>query len=368
MHGATELVRSKFQEVRRILVIKWSAIGDVVIATAIMDDIRRAFPGAAIDLNTLPAVAGLFAHDTRFREVIAIDVRRRGENLRRAREWLARVRAGRYDMIIDLQRTDRTRMMLAALRLLGGGPRHLLGNRGGFPYTEQPAVRDRKAHSLAQMRSLLEVLGVPGQTDRPVLHAGAAHLEKAARIVAEAGLVAGRFAVLLPGSQAAGWLKRWGAERYAELARRLLAMGMDKVAVIGGPDEVDECRAIADAGEFMVNMNGRVHLLEIAPVCEGAAVIIGNDTGTAHIAAAADRPMLILCGPTNPRRVKPIGARVRAIQAHLPCRDCYAKDCPESDYHACMRLLTPEFVAAEVAAMLGGPANPVPAPVVIDRC
>lgn len=358
----------RFADVRRILVIKWSAIGDVVIATAIMEDLRRAFPEAEIDLNTLPAVAGLFAHDSRFREVIVVDVRRRGENLRRAAEWLRRVRAGRYDLIVDLQRTDRTRMMLAALRLSGGGPRHLLGNRGGFPYTEQPAVRDRQAHSLVQMRSLLEVMGVPWRLDRPVLYPGQAHLDQARKVVAEFGLQPGRFAVLLPGSQAAGWLKRWGAARFADLGQRLLGMGMDKVAIIGGPDEVDECRAIAAAGEFMVNLNGRLHLLEIAPVCEGAAVIVGNDTGTAHIAAAADRPMLILCGPTNPRRVKPIGGRVRAIQAQLPCRDCYAKDCPESDYHACMRWLTPEFVAAEIAAMLGGPANAVPSEVVIDRC
>ncbi|MDD5364046.1 MAG: glycosyltransferase family 9 protein [Gallionellaceae bacterium] len=359
---------SRFRDVRRILVIKWSALGDAAVASAAMEDIHAGFPGAEIDFNTQPAVARLFAHDSRFRKLIVLDMRRRGERLRNALAWLKQVRAGHYDMIVDLQGTDRTRLMLILLRLIGGGPRYLFGTRGGFPYTARPEVSDKAAPAMTQLGSLLDLLGVPARTDRPVLHAGEAHLARARQVIAESGLQAGRYAVLLPGSQAAGWLKRWGTARFGELGRRLVAMGLDKVVVIGGPDEIEDCQTIAAAGAFMVNLNGRLDLLEIAPVCAGAAVIIGNDTGTAHIAASADRPMLILCGPTPAGRVKPIGSKVHALQAQVPCRNCYAKHCPDAERHVCMAVLTPEFVAAEVAAMLGGPANAVPSEVVIDRC
>ncbi len=356
-------------DIRRILVIKWSAIGDVAIATAIMEDIRRAFPGRRIELNTLPAVIGLFEHDPRFEEVFAIDVRKRGARLRMALAWLRRVRAGRYDLVIDLQRTDHTRFLLALLWLTGGAPRHRLGNLGGFPYTLTPAVTSKGPHALAVMRSVLDAAGMATASDRPVLHPSAAQVQRARELVRAQGLEPGRYAVFLPGSQAAGWLKRWGAARFAELAQRLRVAGLvDRVAVIGGPDEVEECARIAEAGDFLVNLNGRLQLLEIAPACEGAAVVVANDTGTAHLAAAADRPMLVLCGPTDPARVKPIGKRVRALQAQLPCRNCYAKDCLIPDHHACMKLLTPEFVAEEVRAMLAGGTNPIEPAVPVTRC
>ena len=79
-----------------------------------------------------------------------------------------------------------------------------------------------------------------------------------------------------------------------------------------------------------------------------------NDTGTAHVVAATARAMLVLCGPTDPRRVKPLGAGVATMQADLPCINCYRKHCV---HHACMRALTPGHVAARVLALAGLPAR-----------
>lgn len=355
-------------DIRRILIIKWSAMGDVVMATALMEDIRLAFPDARIDLNTLPASAQLFAHDPRFDEVFAIDVRNKDARLTNALAWIHRVRRGEYDLVIDLQRTDHTRSLLALLLFTGGIPRHRVGNRGGFPYTRTPRLTDPKAHAFPMMRSVLESISIPTRTNHPVLYAGTTHLEQAEALMHGHGLEPGRFAVFLPGSQAAGWLKRWGVERFQALAVLLRDSGMaERIAIIGGPDETEDCRRIAEAGDFLVNLNGRIELLEIAPLCEQAAFIIANDTGTAHIAAAADRPMLVICGPTDPSRVKPIGEKVRAIQAELSCRSCYAKDCPIDDKQRCMRILSPEFVAAEIEAMLAGNVNPITTDVPIRR-
>lgn len=355
-------------DIQRVLIIKWSALGDVVMATALMEDIRQAFPHARIDLNTLPASAPLFAHDPRFDEVFAIDVRKKGARLRNALAWVRRVRHGHYDLIVDLQRTDHTRALLTLLLLTGARPRALVGNRGGFPYSRTPAVTDPKAHAFLMMRAVLEAVGLPARTNHPVLYAGAAHLEHAAQLLDQHGLKPGRFAVFLPGSQAAGWLKRWGVERFRALGGLIKSRGLaERIAIIGGPDEAKDCQEISAAGDFLVNLNGRTALLEIAPLCSQAAFIVANDTGTAHIAAAANRPMLIICGPTDPSRVRPIGLKVRAIQAELPCSSCYAKDCLIEDKQKCMRVITPEFVAAEIEAMLSGKTNPMSAAVPIRR-
>ncbi|MDE2307675.1 MAG: glycosyltransferase family 9 protein [Xanthomonadaceae bacterium] len=336
-------------EVRRILIIKWSALGDAAIASAIMEDIRRAFPAAAIHLNTLPSAARLFAHDPRFHDIVAIDVRDRKHRFRRHIEWLRRVRAGRYDLLVDLQRTDHTRILLALLLLTGHRIPRRWGRRGGFPYTVQPGDRDPKTHVFHSMRSMLAAAGIAADTERPVLHVPAAARGQALATLSRHGLQPLRFAVFLPGSQAGSRLKRWGAGRYAELGKLLRARGIARIAVIGGPEEVEECAAIVDAinandGAAAVNLN-MLPLLQIIPVCEAASCIVANDTGNAHIAAAADRPMVMICGPTDPRRVKPMGRKVRAVQAELDCVNCYGKACRVATEPVCMERISAECIA-----------------------
>lgn len=346
------------EDIRRILIVKWSALGDVVIASALMEDVARAFPKAEIDLNTMPNCVGLFAHDPRFAEIFAIDVRNRAERWKNAWAWVRRVKAGRYDLLIDFQRSDHSRFLVSLLLLVGGAPLRRLGNRGGFPYNYTPDVRDIRAHAFCTMRSVLESVGIPTKTDHPVFYPAPQSLAKVNLLRATHGLEDGRYVVLLPGSQAAGWLKRWGAGRYASLAGLLHRQGVDKIVVVGGPDEIADCAIVAEAGPFVVNLNGALALLEIAPLCSGAAAIIGNDTGTAHFSSAAGRPLLVLCGPTNPRRVKPIGEHVVALQAELPCSNCYGKTCRHSDPHACMAAITPEFLAARFGDLAGGRLRP----------
>ena len=82
-------------DVRRLLVLKWSALGDVVIATAAFEDIRAAFPGREIHLNTTPRWEALFRDDPRFDRVVAIDVRDPRRRMARNAQWIAAIRAGR---------------------------------------------------------------------------------------------------------------------------------------------------------------------------------------------------------------------------------------------------------------------------------
>ena len=338
--------------VRRILIMRWSALGDVVIATAAMEDIRRAFPDAVIDLNTMPPWDRLFAHDPRFAQVIAPDLRGREGGLSGTLGWLRTMRAGRYDLVVDLQSNDRSRMLVALLALSGPGPRYRLGLRPGPPYNIGPTAVRLPAHIHDVTRSALAAAGIPAVTDRPILHPAPVHEAHARELMRAHGLTDGAYALFLPGSQAAGHLKRWGAARYADLGARLHAEGMKKVVLVGGPDEVDECARIEQlaGGDWLVNLCGGTAILDIVPLARGARFVVGNDTGTAHVAAAAGRPMTIICGPTDPGRVRPIGAHIEALQADLPCINCYCK--APCDHHSCMALITPEMVEETVTPYL----------------
>lgn len=338
----------QFGLIRRILVIKWSALGDMAMATAVFEDIARAYPQATIHLNTLPNLTSLFEHDPRFAEVWAFDVRARGRRLSQSLAWLRRARAGRYDMVIDLQRSDHTRLLLALWWLSGRAPRIRAGNRGGFPYNRQPAIRRSGAHALATMRSVLESLGIPAHTDTPVFHPAPDRDRAVATLMQTRGLVAGHYVVLIPGAAAAHPLKRWGVGHYRELAQRLHEQTGVRLAVVGGADEVEACRELASAGDHVVNLNGQLGLLDIPLLCRGARAVIANDTGAAHFAAASGQRVVVLCGPTDPRRVKPIGPEVVAIQARLACINCYARTCANPEHHACMKAIEPGWLAAHV--------------------
>lgn len=341
------------ERVRRILIIKWSAMGDVVGATTFIDDIRAAYPSAEIHLNTLQPWDCLFEGDPRFAKVFIIDVRGKKGRFAAGMRWIRQVWSGRYDLIFDLQSTDRSRIMLGLVRLLSPRLKAIVGHNPGFPYTHAP---QRPAEPFPGWHSdlALRVVGVPRIAKHGHLHVSRQSRDKIAGLMAQYGLVTGRYVLLLPGSQKAGWLKRWGVERYAELARLLREAGLEKVAIIGGPDEVEDCAAIAErGGDGVINLNGQTSISEIVPLTEGASCIVGNDTGAAHVAACAGKPLLVICGATDPRRVRPIGPHVQALQWTGPCINCYRKTCNYQPELACMEAVTVEVVADWVLIQCG---------------
>lgn len=337
--------------IHRILVIKWSAMGDVILSTALFEDIAQAFPGREIHLNTLPAWHGLFTEDRRFQKVLAMDLRDPHQPVAATWRWLRQIRQGHYDLVIDLQCNDRSRLLLGLLSLTGGRIRYRLGNRRQLPYNIAPAERPQPAHAIDRGRAALQAGNISATTSRPTLHIPAAHRARAQALSAAHGLTPGQFAIFLPGCNANGYLKRWGAARYAALAHQLHQDGLERIALIGGPDEIEECRRIAQAcGSWLVNLCGQTAILDIPPLCEPARFIVANDTGTAHLAAVTLTPMLVLCGPTDPHRVKPPGDNILTLQADLPCINCYRKTC---SHHSCMAMLTPSRVLRRLRELMG---------------
>ncbi len=342
--------------IQRILIMKWSALGDIAMSTCIMEDIVRAFPHARIDLNTLPPWDKLFRDDPRFERIVAIDLRKRQGKWAATLEWMRTIRQGRYDLIVDLQSNDRSRLMLAGLQITGNRTRYLIGNRPGLPYQYSGPALNADPNPVERMRASLRAAGIPARTPRPVFHITEQCRQRAFALQQQYGLHPGRYALFYPGCQAAGYLKRWGDANYAELARRLLSDGeVDRVALIGSLDEMDDCRRIAElAGEGVINLCGKTEVLDIIPLAQGARLQVGNDTGTAHLAAASSSPMVVVCGPTDAYRVKPQGDNVIALQARLSCINCYCKH--PCEHHSCMKAVRAEQV---LQTLKHPPADPV---------
>ncbi|HEY5700546.1 MAG TPA: glycosyltransferase family 9 protein [Gammaproteobacteria bacterium] len=344
--GAAPLDLPSDATIRRILIIRWSAMGDVALASAAMQDVYEAFPNAEIHLNTLPPWERLFVADPRFRKIMAFDIRGPFAGAGGMLRWFNEVRRCRYDLIVDLQSNDRSRILVSLLWIFGRAPRYRVANHRRFPYNIGPAEGARPVHALEYMRCALAAAGIPGRTQVPVLHPPADSEARMLALREGHGIHEQSYAVFLPGCQAAGHLKRWGTLRYVALAKALHDRGLEKILLLGAADDEEECAGIQKAcGDWVINCCGLTKPLDIISLCRPARLVVANDTGTAHVAAAADRPMVVICGPTDPRRVKPAGPQVRTLQAAVFCASCYRKHC---SHHSCMLLVTPEQVMAKL--------------------
>lgn len=338
-------------EIRRILIVKWSALGDIALASAIFEDVREAFPTAMIDLNILPPWDRLFVSDGRFSNIISTPMER-NRSTKGVGSWLKAIRKHNYDLVIDLQSSDRSRLLISSLMMSGRRIPYRIGMRPGHPYNIHPGDLPEQTHALDRHRKALDMAGIPTHTQRPVLPVSDRNRHAAKGFSVWYNLDKGRYAIFMPGSQKSGELKRWGYRNFIALARRLHDAGLPRIVLIGSEDERQECFRIWRAcGNWVINLCGETDVLDIIPLAENARFVVGNDTGTMHLAAAADVPLISICGPTDPVRVHPAGPNVTSLQADIWCKGCWKKECV---HHSCMTLISSEQVFQSIRRVLKG--------------
>jgi ADP-heptose:LPS heptosyltransferase len=177
---------------------------------------------------------------------------------------------------------------------------------------------------------------------------------------AEAAWPEGRRRIVVAPLSSSG-LRDWGLDKYRQLIALLLDREDCAIALLGSAGQRDVLHDIAgrQAGR-VINLAGETDWRQSAAVIRAADLVIGNNSGVVHLAAACGTPTLaIYSGSHQPQEWGPRGPRVRALMALVPCSPCgwdKIELCPHD--HRCMRLITPEAVAAEAIAMLSEPRTP----------
>lgn len=321
----------------RILIIKWGALGDVVVSSPHIRTILEAHREAEPALLTAPAFAPLFAGHPRL-EVVAFP-RKGARAMWSAQRW---VRDQRFAAVYDLQGSNRSRI----LTLLSGAPKRVgLGPR--WIYTHRPAGDDVREHIFLRLNRLLEGAGLPAAEPRPRLWPAAAERQAVQDRLTAEGLAARPFALLHAGSSARWPSKRWEAEHFAALARGIEAAGV-AVLWIGGPDEAELNRTLAaQAGRDMTGAFSIPGLTELASRARFAVV---NDSGPMHLLSAADIPVYAFFGPTDWRRHHAIGQAGRVFTHPVECSPCYLGECPPERRHVCLAEIGPAQVLERLRA------------------
>ncbi|MBI2374094.1 MAG: glycosyltransferase family 9 protein [Deltaproteobacteria bacterium] len=319
----------------RILVVRLTALGDVVLASVLPEALRRRFEGARVELVTEARFAPLMVEAAAFDRVIPYDRNGSHAGWAGVREVARAIGAERFDAVVDLQGKLRTRALLrhvkATTKLVLAKRSPLEGMLALFGH-DPPLVH---AHTLDLYLSAVSTLGVAAdETAR-------ARLRRAPRTHGmKLGLSVG----------ATHATKLWPHERFLELARELRRRFPNAELVpIGGPKD----KSIVDVLAAEANGRADVPSLDVVAlwrVVSDLDALVGVDSGPTHLAAAVGVPVVALFGPTSPRRWGPRGPADRIVSRSLPCSPCSntgGETCPIGT-HACMR----EIQVAQVVAAL----------------
>jgi lipopolysaccharide heptosyltransferase I len=330
---------------QRILLIKPSALGDIVHTLPVLNLLRRRWPTARISWLIGSAFAGLVRGHPQLDEVITFDRNRFAHgwyNPRAAIElvrFLKDLRQQNFDLVIDLQGLLRSGMLTSITRA---------PVRNGFSnarelahlfYTHHVPVDTMEQHAIERYLNVAESLGCGRGPVEFHFHADEQDRARVNELLH--GL--DRFAVLLPGTN---WLtKRWPVENFAALVRPLSERFGLSTVIAGGPDVTAIAEQITSADGTIVNLVGKTSLRELVVLLERASLVIANDSGPMHIASALNKPLVTMFGPTNPIRTGPYQRMDSVVRVDIPCSPCYSRRC---SHVSCMKWITVEDVLRAV--------------------
>jgi heptosyltransferase-2 len=324
-----------------ILAVRFSAIGDILLTTPLLRALRAANPGARISVLTKSQFAPLLSHNPHLNEVIGIEP---GEGIAAVAR---RIRGIRYSHMLDLHGSLRSRL----LRRLVPGPWTTYRKRRAARAALIVAKRDfyRDAPPMPERYfEAAEPLGIAPDGGPPDFFLGEAADGRAAARLAQLGLAQDGRPLVAMAPGAAHATKRWPAEAWTSLARRVAATGAD-VVLLGGPGDVATAELVAErAGVSVASLAGVLGLQETGAVIRRAEVLVSGDTGLMHMATGVGTPVVALFGPTVRQfGFFPYNAEHSAVvELELACRPCSAQGgraCPLG-HHRCLRAIAAEDV------------------------
>jgi heptosyltransferase-1 len=341
----------------RILLVRLSAIGDVVFASPLISALRRACPNAHIAWLVQPECTALLDHHPDLDETIVCPMGhwrrlwregRYSELSRGVRALRSTLREGRFDLAMDLQGLLKSGFLA---RLSGAPVRIGLGSREGSQWLMTRVVArggDSKRIG-SEYHFLAETLGLPTDRFEMKVYYTGADAEFAQEVVARERLASG-YAALCPFTTRPQ--KHWFEERWAELAARLCAeLGITPV-LLGGPSDHEAAERIADdADGRVVNLAGRTSLTEAAALIDRADLLVAVDTGLGHMGIACGTPSLLLFGSTCPY-LDSTRANARVLYHRLPCSPCKRRPTCGGAF-TCMREIGVSEVLAAARAIIG---------------
>ncbi|MDO8412459.1 MAG: lipopolysaccharide heptosyltransferase II [Gallionellaceae bacterium] len=330
---------------QKILIIAPSWIGDTMLMHPMLMRLKQRYPAVQIDLFAPPWTADLLRQLPEVHEVI-INPFPHG-----ATHFLARFRLGRqlrdrhYDHAIVLPNSFKS----ALVPFFADIPLRT-GFFGEMRYGLLNDIRKLDKAALPLMvERFVQLAEAPGQTiKRPLPHPTlTVSAQQRRQLLEQLGLNTQQpIAVFCPGAEY-GPAKRWPIPYFASLAQKLRAQGYAVWLVGSSKDKEAGEKIVALGNNACRNLCGATNLAQAITLLSCADLVVSNDSGLMHLAAALNRPMLALYGSSSPRFTPPLSNQAQIIKLDLPCSPCFKRVCPLGHFN-CMNQLTPNKVARHI--------------------
>jgi len=351
-----------------ILIVKLSAIGDVVHTLPSLSALRKLYPHARIAWVIEEAASDLIKDHPYLDNVIISPRKRWIKELKKGQlcalkeivAFIRQLRGARYDLVIDFHGLFKSAVIVFLARAKRKLGYKSMQEMSGF-FLNEKIPEDMSKHAVGRYLDFIRYLcrtdftghkaslageGGPEGRAEFLIPLGEQEEKKVAGLLASKGITGQRFVAVNP---AALWeTKLWDDESFARLCDRISEEY--KIPVIFTGAEKKEIYSIqARMNTTFLSLAGETSLRELACLYRQAAVVVTTDSGPMHIAAAMGTPVVALFGPTDPIRTGPYGAGHRVIRGNLSCSPCFLKKCPTRE---CMRQISVDEVFHAVGDLL----------------
>jgi len=329
------MARSHFKNVNSILLVSLTCIGDVILTTPVMRTLKDNFPKAHLTVVAGPTATPLLEKHEWVDDVVVFENRGRHAGLSGVTTLVGELRKRKYDMVVDLRNSAIPYLMRCRYRITAHQA-----------HIKNKNVRGR--HAIDRHLDVLVSCGLQATNREMFVTIPSETAEKAAERLKEAGLPDGNTIAVYPG--AGSPYKLYPLEKFKAVLRMLRESVDSGFALVGSKEDRPLCEALAELpGVRAADFAGELDILETGALLKNCRLLITNDSGPMHLAAAVGTPTVAIFGPTDAERYGPRGANHRIIWRREPCNPCKSPECGRD---SCIGEIEPETVVQAVRSLI----------------
>jgi heptosyltransferase-2 len=326
---------------KKILVIGPSWVGDAMLMQPMLLRLKQRYPESQIDVLAPPWTAALLHALPEVHEVIINPFPHGALQLIARYQLGKKLRSAQYDQAIVLPNSLKSALIPYFARIplrtgfVGESRYILLNDARGLSKKSLPFMVERFAQLAEDKRGK-----IPRPLANPKLEVSVAQRNATLH---KLGLTLDKpVAIFCPGAEY-GPAKRWPASYFAEIAQRLQRQGYAVWLTGSAKDKEVADKIIALGNSASLNLCGVTDLTDAIALLSCAQLVVSNDSGLMHLAAALDRPMLALFGSSSPQFTPPLSAQAHVVKLDIKCSPCFQRECPLGHFN-CMKQLTPDLI------------------------
>ena len=335
------------ETIKKIMIRSPNWIGDAVMTTPAMGAVRAFFPTAEIVLVANPPVAELFSPHPDCDRVIMYDKKEKHQRISGLLTFCQMLRREHFDLAILFQNAIEAAVISRLAKIPRRAGYATDGRRFLLSHPVPAGEKERLLHHTDYYLGMLAALGIAVPKGPLRLSVTSAEAQQAGKTLEN-----GPWVAVNPGASY-GAAKRWFPDRFAAVADQLIEKYQVKIVLTGGTGEQDIGRDIETSMTHTpLNLIGRTTVREMMAILERCCLLITNDSGPMHVAAALKTPLVAIFGPTDHTTTSPAAAAARIVRKDTPCAPCLLRQCPTD--HQCMKAVTVDDVLRAAGKFIDG--------------